>query len=97
VIAHDTPEGLKRVVGGQTLTVRPVDPARLPDVAAIVGGPVEGGAVSVPVTGDAVLSDVVPRLSAAGIAVTELSLHLPSLDEVFFTLTGRTAELQEAA
>src|SRR4051794_18564942 len=71
VIAHDTPDGLKRVVGGQTLTVRPVDPARLPDVAAIVGGPVEGGAVSVAVTGDAVLSDVVPRLSAAGIAVTE--------------------------
>jgi oleandomycin transport system ATP-binding protein len=94
VIAHDTPEGLKRVVGGQTLTVRPADPARLPDVAAIVGGPVEGGAVSVPVTGDAVLGDVVPRLAAAGIAVTELSLHLPSLDEVFFTLT---AGLQEAA
>ena len=23
--------------------------------------------------------------------MTELSLHLPSLDEVFFTLTGRTA------
>jgi oleandomycin transport system ATP-binding protein len=49
------------------------------------------------VTGDAVLGDVVPRLAAAGIAVTELSLHLPSLDEVFFTLTGRTAALQEAA
>jgi oleandomycin transport system ATP-binding protein len=97
VIAHDTPEGLKRVVGGQTLTVRPADPARLDDVAAIVGGPVEGSAVSVPVTGDAVLGEVVPRLAAAGIAVTELSLHLPSLDEVFFTLTGRTAELQEAA
>ena len=31
------------------------------------------------------------RLAAAGIAVTELSLHLPSLDEVFFTLTGSTA------
>src|SRR5947208_15974642 len=28
VIAHDTPEGLKRVVGGQRLTVRPTDPAR---------------------------------------------------------------------
>jgi oleandomycin transport system ATP-binding protein len=97
VIAHDTPEGLKRVVGGQTLTVRPADPARLDDVAAIVGGAAEGGAVSVPVAGDAVLGEVVPRLTAAGIAVTELSLHLPSLDEVFFTLTGRTAELQEAA
>ena len=32
--------------------------------------------------------DVVSRLRAAGISVEELSLHLPSLDEVFFTLTG---------
>ena len=29
-----------------------------------------------------------PASTDAGIAVTELSLHLPSLDEVFFTLTG---------
>jgi oleandomycin transport system ATP-binding protein len=55
---------------------------------------VDGGAVTVSVDGDAVLRQVVPRLTAAGIAVTELSLHLPSLDEVFFTLTR---ELQEAA
>ena len=31
---------------------------------------------------------VVARLRAAGVAVEEFSLHLPSLDEVFFTLTG---------
>ena len=37
VIAHDTPDGLKRVVGGQMLTVRPTDPARLDEVAAIIG------------------------------------------------------------
>jgi oleandomycin transport system ATP-binding protein len=50
--------------------------------------------VTVPVDDDAVLGAVVPRLAAAGIAVSELSLHLPSLDEVFFTLTR---ELEEAA
>ncbi len=33
VIANDTPDGLKRIVGGQTLTVRPVDPARLAETA----------------------------------------------------------------
>jgi oleandomycin transport system ATP-binding protein len=104
VIAHDTPDGLKRVVGGQTLTVRPVDPARLDEAAALIGRlagvrpeSLSRGVVSVPVSGDAVLGEAVARLAAAGIAVTELSLHLPSLDEVFFTLTGRTAELQEAA
>jgi oleandomycin transport system ATP-binding protein len=39
----------------------------------------------------------VQRLGEAGIAVTELSLHLPSLDEVFFTITGRRTENEEAA
>ena len=100
VVAHDTPEGLKQVVGGQMLTVRPVDGARLDDVIAIVGElagtrpEIRNRAVSAPVQSDDVLGEAVARISAAGIAVTELSLHLPSLDEVFFTLTE--AELQEA-
>ncbi len=48
-----------------------------------------------PVADDAALTESVARFAAAGIAVTELSLHLPSLDEVFFTLTGRTASDDE--
>ena len=99
VIAHNTPEGLKRVVGGQTLEVRPVDGARLAETAAILravstaGVPEvpRKGVLSVPVADDAALTATVTRLAAAGIGVTELSLHLPSLDEVFFTLTGRIA------
>jgi len=99
VIAHDTPEGLKRVVGGQTLEVRPADPARLEQTAAIlsqvssgaVADEIRKGVLAVPVAGDEAMTEAVVRLSGAGIAVTELSLHLPSLDEVFFTLTGRTA------
>jgi len=105
VIAHDTPDGLKRVVGGQTLTVRPVDRSRLADVTAILrdvtgAKPDSPGrdVVSVAVEGDAALAATVAKLAQAGIAVTELSLHLPSLDEVFFTLTGtRTAQTEDAA
>jgi oleandomycin transport system ATP-binding protein len=95
VVAHATPQALQRIVGGQRLTVRPADPDRLDEAAAIIaaiaGVPAErhdGGAVSVPVDGDAALAVAVPRLIDAGIAVTELSLHLPSLDDVFFQLTG---------
>jgi oleandomycin transport system ATP-binding protein len=100
VIAHDTPAGLKHVAGGQTLMVRPLDPARLEDAIAIVAEisgtrpNVNRGAVTAPVSGDEVLGEAVYRLTDAEIAVTELSLHLPSLDEVFFNLTGRT-DLQE--
>lgn len=97
VIAHDTPDGLKRVVGGQRLTVRPSDPARIDETATLIGElagvraeRTDRGVLTVPVSGDEVLGDAVYRLSEAGIAVTELSLHLPSLDEVFFTLTGHT-------
>jgi oleandomycin transport system ATP-binding protein len=98
VIAHDTPDGLKRVVGGQRLTVRPTDPSRAEEVATLISElagtraeRTDRGVITVPVPGDEVLGDAVYRLNEAGIAVTELSLHLPSLDEVFFTLTGRTS------
>ena len=36
VIAHDTPEGLKRTIGGQRIRVRPADRDRLADVGRIL-------------------------------------------------------------
>jgi oleandomycin transport system ATP-binding protein len=104
VIAHDTPDGLKRIVGGQRLEVRPADVGRLDDVRQILGEIADvapespgRGVLSVRVEGDTALAAAVQRLGAAGIAVTELSLHLPSLDEVFFTLTGRHTGTEEVA
>jgi len=97
VIAHDTSDNLKRVVGSQTLRVRPSDAASIDAVRAILtavttdGAPVDEyrpGEYSVPVGDDSALATVVGQLAAQRITVTELSLQLPSLDEVFFTLTG---------
>jgi oleandomycin transport system ATP-binding protein len=102
VIAHDTPDGLKRVVGGQRLAIRPVDESRVAEVAQILrtvaGAEPEAAGrarLSVPVESDAALPAAVARLTEAEIAVLELSLHLPSLDEVFFTLTGRPTATEE--
>jgi oleandomycin transport system ATP-binding protein len=104
VIAHDTPLGLKRKIGGQRLTVRPSEADRLDDVRAVLGTvstkPVEASgrdALTVAVDDDQALGATVERLRTAGIAVTELSLHLPSLDEVFFTITGQRVESEEDA
>ncbi len=97
VIAHDTAENLKRVVGSQTLKVRPTDLAHTEQVRAILAEVATDaakvdeprrGEFSVPVPNDSVLTSVVRKLASAEIEVTELSLALPSLDEVFFTLTG---------
>jgi oleandomycin transport system ATP-binding protein len=102
IIAHGTPHELKNVVGNQTLQVRPVDEARLPDVSrvllAITGTAPESpvrGVVQVPVRGDEALTETVARLAAEGIAVTELALKLPGLDEVFAALTGAPATADE--
>jgi oleandomycin transport system ATP-binding protein len=95
VIAHGTPAELKQLAGGQTIAVRATDPARLDEIAAILGevagqAPERAGndVLTVPVSASAALTTVVQRLDRASIPVTELSLRLPSLDEVFFTLTG---------
>ena len=44
----------------------------------------------------AVLPELVRRLDVAGIVAAEMALRLPSLDEVFLTLTGHHAEDQGA-
>lgn len=106
VIANDTADGLKQVIGGHRIKVRPEDPARLGEVGALLArlgtGEVETtgrNTLTVPVADPSALPVVVDRLGAAAIAVTELSLHLPTLDEVFLTLTGKTAgdDEEEAA
>lgn len=104
VVASGRPAELKAQAGKQTLDVRPSEPAHLERVAAIVAEAVGvrpsvdvvNALVSAPVTDGTALPVVVRRLDEAGIAVTELALRLPSLDEVFLALTGHAAEERPA-
>jgi oleandomycin transport system ATP-binding protein len=100
VIAHGTADELKARVGGQVLEVRPADPTDLNRTGAIlaeltgVGCPVDGDTrlAAVPIADPAWLGVAVRRLDEAGIALADLALRRPSLDEVFLSLTGRPAE-----
>ena len=100
VVASGRPAELKAQAGRQSLDVRPAEPSHLERVAAIVAESVGvrptvdvvNALVSVPVSDGSSMPVVVRRLDEEGIAVTELSLRLPSLDEVFLALTGHTAE-----
>jgi ABC-2 type transport system ATP-binding protein len=38
------------------------------------------------------LTDIVLRLESAGIPLADISLRRPSLDDVFFALTGHTTQ-----
>jgi oleandomycin transport system ATP-binding protein len=99
VIAHDTPDGLKHHIGGQRLRVRPVDAGRTQEVNRLLADLTRStpelsprGELTCRVDDDSLLPELVTRLQVSGIAVSELSLHLPSLDEVFLTLTGRNTD-----
>jgi oleandomycin transport system ATP-binding protein len=95
VIAHDTPDGLKRVLGGRRLAVRPVDPTDVPAVREILAWASgaepeipERGTVRVAVAdGNDVLERALAELGRRNVSVLEVSLHLPDLDEVFLSLT----------
>ncbi|GAB3828125.1 ATP-binding cassette domain-containing protein [Kribbella italica] len=105
VVAAGRPAELKAQAGKQSLDVRPAEPGHLERVAAIVAEStgtrptvdVVNALVSVPVSDGSSMPVVVRRLDEAGIAVTELSLRLPSLDEVFLALTGHAAEAESTA
>jgi oleandomycin transport system ATP-binding protein len=95
IIAHGTPAQLKSRVGERSIEVRVADPVDLDAVravlAAVTGRVAElmgGGVLTVPTDSNAAFTEVVARLAALKVEVAELALRLPSLDEVFFALTG---------
>jgi oleandomycin transport system ATP-binding protein len=82
-------------IGGQVLEVRPADAADLERGVELLGGltgspaTVDRGVrrIGVPMADPAWLPVAVRRLDEAGIAVIDLGLRRPSLDEVFLALT----------
>ncbi|WP_419918257.1 ABC transporter ATP-binding protein [Candidatus Poriferisocius sp.] len=101
LVAEGTPDDLKRTVGSDVVVVRVVGN---PEVAAGAIGQVPGidnveiyeNEVSA-ATGDgaSVISPVAVALAAAGVEVSDLSIHPTTLDDVFLELTGARIEVEE--
>jgi ABC-2 type transport system ATP-binding protein len=104
VIAGGTAHELKAAVGGEQLEVvlAAPDPAAAGALAPLVAGEVsvtaDGRRLRAPVRmRPGIATDIVRALDAAGISVDDVAVHRPSLDDVFFTLTGApiAPELEE--
>jgi ABC-2 type transport system ATP-binding protein len=102
VIAGGAPAELKAETGGARLevTLSEADPGAPAALEPFVAGPVhvsqDGRRLRAPVrSGGGVATTVVRALDAAGITVDDVEVHQPSLDDVFFALTGRPAETAE--
>ena len=101
VVAEGTESELKDQVGGQMLEVRLADVGDRERAAGALSGlgcgepqPTEESAtlaVQAPVDGVGMVADAARALQQANIAVSELGLRRPTLDDVFLELTGEAA------
>ena len=98
IVAEGTPDALKREIGGDTVEAVPADPHHHERAAEILhrfGEPAahapKGVAVRLPQAAEH-LPDIVRAFDDAGIALSHLELHSPSLDDVFLAKTGRSLE-----
>jgi ABC-2 type transport system ATP-binding protein len=97
IVAEGTPSELKAGIGRSSIEAIPADEGdrdRLERVLARFGEPAGGSPKAVAVrfgNGDD-LTDVVRALDAEGLRVARLTVHEPTLDDVFLAKTGRSLE-----
>jgi ABC-2 type transport system ATP-binding protein len=104
VVAEGTADELKATVGNSSLQLAIADPAQLTRAREIVEQVLQVSAtvspearqINAPMTSPDTVTDLLVRLREEGIAVAELSVQKPTLDEVFLTITGRSASAEES-
>jgi ABC-2 type transport system ATP-binding protein len=105
LIAQGTADELKARIGGERLELVLANAADLPLVARVLA---EVGAAEPALdaaarragvlveTGPKALIEALRRLDAGNVAVLDVALHRPTLDDVFLALTGHVAEAETA-
>ncbi|MGW4632909.1 ATP-binding cassette domain-containing protein [Nocardia sp. NPDC004415] len=93
IVADGTAEELKRLVPGGHLRLRFADPRLLTAAASVaVGGHADPDQLTLQVPSDgsaAQMKHLLDRFAELDIAVEQLTVHTPDLDDVFFALTGQ--------
>ena len=99
VIAEGTSDELKSRVGGERLDVRLEDPSACSVAAEALASMADGATevrdavIRVPIRSRrGAIAEAVRRLDAAGLAIDDLAVTRPTLDDVFLSLTGHAAE-----
>jgi ABC-2 type transport system ATP-binding protein len=103
-IAHGTADELKTTIGGERMQISLQPEASMQDARRVltrfaVGDLcVDGRSLTVPIAGGAqTLTEALRTLDSAGVALRDVGLRRPTLDDVFLALTGHVAERSDTA
>ncbi|GAB2951798.1 ATP-binding cassette domain-containing protein [Streptomyces heilongjiangensis] len=106
VIARGTSDELKARTGGERVEVVVHEREHITTAVDVLNGFGKGETaveqhtrrLTVPVTGGAkLLAEVIRELDTRGIEIDDIGLRRPTLDDVFLSLTGHTAETKDEA
>lgn len=96
VVAEGTPNELKRSIGAATLQLQISSEAKVADARSIIEKVLgvktqnpEPKLITAPMKDPDTVTDLLVALKKSGIKLDEVSVQKPSLDEVFFALTGK--------
>jgi len=100
IIAIDTPENLKNGLGGDLVTIKS------PDLSGVVEALKESWIVQAETHNDEVVvslknadqyvSTIVTLLNTHNVPISSISIHKPTLEDVFLSFTGKSIREQEA-
>ncbi len=95
IVAEGTPTSLKAEIGRPSVHAIPFDAADRPRIEALLarfGDPLGDGELAVRLHDGVGLADVVRGVDREGVALDDIELRAPTLDDVFLAKTGRTLE-----
>jgi ABC-2 type transport system ATP-binding protein len=98
IVAEGTPDALKDEIGRPTIEAAPQADEEIDRLRTVLGRfgseqRAERGHIAVRLeNGGTELADVVRALDAEGVAIQDLEIHAPTLDDVFLVKTGRRLE-----
>jgi ABC-2 type transport system ATP-binding protein len=105
IVAEGSPDELKRRVSGDAVTLTIAKPDQADAAVAVVASIPKSTTPAVDATtvrfhvpdGGSTLPELLRRLDTAGVELTGVEVHRPTLDDVFLSLTGRSLRDAPAA
>ncbi|HKJ00555.1 MAG TPA: ATP-binding cassette domain-containing protein [bacterium] len=102
IIASDTPAALKRQIGGDVVILESSNNDRilphLQALPAVKQVELRDGAISIKLDqAERHIAELVTRASQDGVSINSISVHKPTLEDVFLHFTGRTIREEDAS